>query len=68
MDIEGSELNALKGAKEKKDLSKLAVSLYHKERDLFEIPLYLHKELDLQILFGSLYKASEELVLYGLPV
>jgi FkbM family methyltransferase len=43
MDIEGSELEALKGGKEiiKRDLPHLAISIYHKPSDLWEIGLYL---------------------------
>ena len=43
MDIEGAELNALKGACGilKEQHSKLAVCLYHKLEDLWEIPMYV---------------------------
>lgn len=44
MDIEGSELRALKGAEEtlRRFKPKLAISLYHDVRDFYEIPLYLN--------------------------
>lgn len=45
MDIEGAELSTLKGCEKiiKELKPKLAVCVYHKPMDLFEIPLYLHK-------------------------
>ena len=45
MDIEGSEVQALVGAERliKKDNPKLAICIYHKENDLWEIPLLIKK-------------------------
>lgn len=72
MDIEGSELDALKGAVKtlKNSQPALAVCVYHKKEDLITIPqflkdfypdakFYLRKELEC----GTLY----DLVLYALP-
>lgn len=44
MDIEGSELNALRGANKliKSSKPKMAICIYHRPSDLWEIPLYLH--------------------------
>jgi hypothetical protein len=45
MDIEGSEMEALRGAAStiKNNMPKLAVCLYHKITDFWEIPLFLHE-------------------------
>ena len=43
MDIEGFELNALKGMQEfiRENKPYLAICIYHKERDLYEIAQYI---------------------------
>ncbi|MDE6845838.1 MAG: FkbM family methyltransferase [Lachnospiraceae bacterium] len=45
MDIEGSEIQALEGAKEiiGRNKPKLAISIYHKDEDMIKIPLMLHR-------------------------
>ncbi len=45
MDVEGAEMKALKGAEGiiKGDKPKMAISIYHKIEDLWEIPMYIHE-------------------------
>jgi FkbM family methyltransferase len=70
MDIEGAELDALKGAEAsiRKYRPKLAISLYHKPDDFETIPRYL-AELDLGYRFyldhHTIYQ--NETVLFGVP-
>lgn len=72
MDVEGSELNALKGAEEllKKNMPRLAICIYHRNEDLIDIVDYLRN-----ITSGSKnYKfylrqhsfSAEETVLYAI--
>lgn len=69
MDIEGSELNALRGAEKiiKRDKPKLAICIYHKPEDTIDIPSYilsLVPEYKLYIRHYS-YSAAET-VLYAI--
>lgn len=71
MDIEGAELNALKGAKETiiNHRPYLAICIYHHYKDLFEIPFYLSEILtnySMEVYHYSM-RNNEESVLYALP-
>ena len=70
MDIEGSELSALRGAERTllKFRPRLAISLYHKPQDFFEIPLYLKTLLpDYEFYLDHYTIHYDETVLYGRP-
>ena len=68
MDIEGAELEALKGAKKtiQKDKPKLAICIYHKPEDMTEIPIYI-KELvpEYQLYVRHHSNKETETVLYA---
>lgn len=70
MDIEGSELNALKGAKNTiiRDHPILCICVYHKREDLIVIPSYI-KELyeEYKFYIRSYSNYTQELVLYAIP-
>ncbi len=69
MDIEGSELKALEGAREiiQRDHPKLAISLYHKPEDIVELPAYILKLVP-EYKFTIRHYCSDvcETVLYGI--
>ncbi len=70
MDIEGSELPALKGGAQTlvKDRPQLAISIYHSADDFVEIPLYLNNLLtDYTFHIGQYSFDLGETVLYGIP-
>jgi len=69
MDIEGAELNALKGAEQTilKYKPRLAISIYHKLEDIWDIPAYilsLHKDYKFYLRHYNLDDA--ETVLYAI--
>lgn len=68
MDIEGAELEALKGAQNiiLRDRPKLAICLYHKKEDMWEIPYYIKTLLPEYKLYIRHYSNYEcETVLYA---
>lgn len=68
MDIEGSELAALKGAEKtlRQFKPRLAISIYHKFSDFFEIPLFLQSLALGYRFFADHYTIhAEETVLYA---
>jgi FkbM family methyltransferase len=71
MDIEGSELEALKGAAEtiSKRKPRLAVSVYHKTEDILTIPVYIKSlvpEYGFYLRHYSAYPRWDETVLYAI--
>lgn len=68
MDIEGAELEALKGAKEtiQRDKPKLAVCIYHRPEDMVEIPLYIKQLVpDYKLYIRHHSNTAGETVLYA---
>jgi FkbM family methyltransferase len=70
MDIEGAELEALRGAEKtiKKNRPKLIISAYHKRDDLFEIPLIINKMVpDYKLYFRHFSNNFGETTLFAIP-
>lgn len=70
MDVEGSELDALSGAKETilRNRPKLAICIYHKHRDFVDIPNWIHKLVPEYKLYVRHHAFSvNETVLYAIP-
>lgn len=70
MDIEGAELEALKGCKSiiRKYKPKLAICVYHKSNDIIEIPHYIKQLVPEYRLYLRHYSNYDgETVLYALP-
>ena len=68
MDVEGSELNALKGAKETiiRDHPKLAICIYHTLEDMICIAEYIHTLVPEYKLYVRQYDFIAETVLYAI--
>jgi FkbM family methyltransferase len=70
LDVEGFELATLKGAARTIEASRprLAISLYHKPEDFFEIPIYLKMNYPFYRLYLDHYTIfQEETVLFAIP-
>lgn len=68
MDIEGSELEALKGSEQiiKKYRPALAICIYHKKEDYFEIPKLIHELCNQYKFYVRQYSFSDaETILYA---
>ena len=70
LDVEGAELKALHGAKQliRRSRPTLAISLYHRPQDLWELPLFLSSICeDYQFYIRQHYANSFDSVLYAIP-
>jgi len=70
MDIEGAELNALKGASQiiLRDKPKLAICIYHSNGDMIQIPQYINKLCpEYKLYVRHHWYTSSETVLYATP-
>lgn len=68
MDVEGAELESLKGAKKtiQRDKPKLAICVYHKPEDIISIPLYIKEIVPEYKLYMRHHASKEdETVLYA---
>ena len=68
MDIEGAEMKALKGAEQTliKFRPQLAISIYHSNNDMQDIPIYLHNILKNYIFkIGQYSPDNDETILYA---
>lgn len=70
MDVEGAELESLKGAEKviKRDKPKLAICIYHKPEDVVTLPLYIKSLVpEYKFYLRSYSNADNEMVLYAIP-
>lgn len=69
MDVEGAELESLKGAKKviQRDRPKLAICIYHKPEDVITLPLYIKSLVpEYKFYLRSYSNADNEMVLYAI--
>jgi FkbM family methyltransferase len=70
LDVEGAELESIRGARESilRFKPKLAISLYHNPNDIFELIIYIKEKFPFYSLYLDHYTIhAEETVLYCLP-
>lgn len=69
IDVEGFENNLINGAVRTIEKNKplIAIAIYHKCNDLFEIPIKIHKLLPYHKLFIRSYMNINETILYAVP-
>ena len=68
MDVEGAELESLKGAKKiiQRDKPKLAICIYHKPEDVITLPRYIKQLVpEYKLYLRSYSNADNEMVLYA---
>ena len=68
MDVEGAELKSLMGACNtiRRDRPKLAISIYHKDKDMVRIPLYIRSLIpDYRLYVRHYSNNANETVLYA---
>ena len=71
MDIEGAELDALEGARRSIQTHRpiLSICVYHKQDDLWRIPLFIHALVEDYRLFLRPHEVDgKELVCYAVPL
>ena len=70
LDVEGAELRALRGAEQtiRRHVPKLAISVYHRDSDLVEIPAWV-ADLDLgyELYLDHLWPGMQETILFAKP-
>lgn len=70
MDVEGAELESLKGAQKiiRRDKPKLAICIYHKPEDVITLPVYIKCLVpEYRFYLRSYSNADNEMVLYAIP-